>query len=147
MKTIVTLAALLFVTHLASAQNNVASDLSESDQGITITVEVPVMATEGIIIAGLYDENTFMKAAPLQGTESAINDGKAVLTFSNVSPGTYGITLFLDKNGNHTMDFEPNGMPKEMYGVSNNVMNYGPPQWKDAQFEVGTEPIKMEIRL
>jgi uncharacterized protein (DUF2141 family) len=45
------------------------------------------------------------------------------------------------------MDFEPNGMPKEMYGVSNNVMNFGPPQWNDAQFEVASEPIALEIRM
>ncbi|MDX1462028.1 MAG: DUF2141 domain-containing protein, partial [Marinirhabdus sp.] len=45
------------------------------------------------------------------------------------------------------MDFEANGMPKENYGVSNNVMNFGPPQWSDAKFEVSTAPLNMEIRL
>ena len=34
-----------------------------------------------------------------------------------------------------TMDFWTQRNAQEMYGVSNNVMNYGPPQWKDAQFE------------
>ena len=45
------------------------------------------------------------------------------------------------------MDFEANGMPKELYGASNNNMSMGPPRWSDAKFEVGTQPITMEIRL
>jgi uncharacterized protein (DUF2141 family) len=45
------------------------------------------------------------------------------------------------------MDFHLNGMPKEMYGTSNNVMNFGPPQWSDAKFEVANTPISLEIRM
>ncbi len=143
MKTILISLASVFSIFFSNAQ----SIQPETTIGTTITVTVPVKTNDGLIIAGLYDEATFMKAAPLQGAESTIIDGKATLTFKNVTPGTYGITLFLDKNGNRTMDFEPNGMPKEMYGVSNNVMSYGPPQWKDAQFEVGTENLELEIIL
>ncbi len=126
---------------------NAQTETNVSTDGTTITVTVPVQSNDGTIIAGLFNENTFMKAAPLQGAESKIEDGKATLTFTNVAPGTYGITLFHDKNGNKNMDFEPNGMPKEMFGVSNNIMSYGPPQWSDAKFEVTSEPITMEIRM
>jgi len=143
MKTIILTLTLAISALFANAQTetNVTTD------GTTITVTVPVPSNDGTIIAGLYDENTFLKAAPLQGVESKIEDGKATLTFTNVAPGTYGITLFHDKNGNKNMDFEPNGMPKEMFGVSNNIMSYGPPQWSDAKFEVASEPISMDIRM
>ena len=143
MKTIIITIAFAISALLANAQTNEVT----TTEGITITVSVPVTSQEGNVIVGLYDENTFMKAAPLQGLEGDIVDGKATVTFTNVVPGIYGITLFHDKNGNKIMDFEPNGMPKEMFGVSNNIMSYGPPQWSDAKFEVSGEPIEMEIRM
>ncbi len=143
MKTIILTIAMAISALFTNAQ----IDEAAATEGITITVTVPVNSQEGNIIVGLYDENTFMKAAPLQGMEGDIVDGFATVTFTNVLPGTYGITLFHDKNGNKIMDFEPNGMPKEMYGVSNNFMSNGPPQWSDAKFEVANEPIEMDIRM
>lgn len=143
MKTLFLTAAILLSGLSLSAQSNE----SNSAEGTTITVTVPVPGYGGSLIAGLYNEDTFMKGAPLQGQVSDVNEGYASVTFTNVIPGTYAISLFHDKNDNKVMDFEPNGMPKELYGLSNNVKNYGPPQWSDAKFEVGTEPIQMEIRL
>lgn len=137
----------LAIAFLLSTFYMIAQDKSSSTDGTTITVTVPVPGIGGSLIAGLYNEETFMKAAPLQGQESDVNEGYASVTFTNVQPGTYAISLYHDKNGNKIMDFEPNGMPKEMYGVSNNPMSYGPPQWSEAKFEVGTDPITMQIRL
>lgn len=142
MKTIILTLTLIIANWVASAQ-----DTQKETSGTSITITVPVTSDEGSIILGLYDEATFMKAAPLAGLDVLIKDGKATAVFENVAPGTYGITLFHDKNGNKNMDYEANGMPKEMYGVSNNVMSYGPPQWSDAKFEVANSPIEMEIRM
>lgn len=139
MKTIITTLALLVSIAFMNAQDALKTE------GTTITVTIPVQTDKGEIIVGLYNEATFMKAAPLEGLSSTIENGKATVTFKNVAPGEYGISLFHDTNGNKTMDFEANGMPKENYGVSNNVMNLGPPQWKDAKFTVATEPVEMEI--
>ena len=143
MKTIILTLTLAISTLFANAQTST----NVQTEGTTITITVPVKSSEGIIIVGLYDENTFMKAAPIQGLESEIVDGKATVTFTNILPGTYGVTIFHDKNGNKILDFEPNGMPKEMYGVSNNPMSYGPPQWNDAKFDVASEPVSLDIRL
>lgn len=143
MRTILLTIALSITALISNAQS--ADDASS--EGVTIQVIVPVPSTDGSVIFALYNEDTFMKAAPLQSLESEIIDGKATVTFVNVKPGTYAVTLLHDKNGNKIMDFEANGMPKEMYGVSNNVMNFGPPQWKDAKFEVATEAIQLDIRM
>lgn len=116
--------------------------------GTTITVTVPnVTSSQGTVQIGLYDEQTFMKAAPIQGEVSKIKDGKVTVTFKDVTPGIYAISCYHDENDNHQMDFEPNGMPKESYGISNNPMSYGPPNWAEAKFEVSNEPITMEIRM
>ncbi|GAA4276239.1 DUF2141 domain-containing protein [Aquimarina mytili] len=120
----------------------------EEPKGVTITVTVPnVTSSEGEVHFGLYDENTFMKAAPIQGEKSIIENGVAKIIFKNVPAGVFAISCFHDKNGNQRMDFEENGMPKENYGVSNNQMSYGPPMWGDAKFEVGTENLDLEIRM
>lgn len=129
----------------AAIQSAFAQEATE-EAGVSITVTVPVNSTEGKVIFGLFNEETFMKA-PLQGQVGEINDGKALVTFTGVTPGTYAITCFHDRNNDNQMNFEPNGMPKEDYGVSNNVMSMGPPTWSDAKFEVGTESIDLEIRM
>ncbi|MAN58515.1 MAG: hypothetical protein CMC08_01615 [Flavobacteriaceae bacterium] len=117
-----------------------------SNEGTTITVTVPVQSNDGTIIVALFEEDNFMKK-PTQGKESEIIDGQASVTFENVLPGIYAVTLFHDKNGNKQMDFQPNGMPIEMYGVSNNVMTMGPPKWDDARFQVASTPLSLEIRM
>ena len=45
------------------------------------------------------------------------------------------------------MDFQPNGMPLENYGMSNNPMNFGPPEFDQAKFEVSDKDVTLEIRF
>ncbi len=140
MKTLALLVALLISNFITQAQNE--------PKGITITVTVPnVTSSQGEVLFGLYDENTFMKAGPIKAEKSTITDGVAKITFTNVPEGIFAISCFHDTNGNNRMDFEENGMPKENYGVSNNGMSYGPPQWGEAKFEVGSEDLNLEIRM
>ena len=143
MKAIILSISLSLTGWLMSAQT---PPTEVSTEGTTITVTVPVQSNEGHVIFGLYTEKNFMQA-PLVGLESAIEDGKASVTFTDVEPGTYAILLFHDKNDNKQMDFDTSGMPLEMYGVSNNIMNMGPPQWNDAKFEVAGEPLELDIRM
>ena len=142
MKTIILPISLLFASSFLIAQN----DTITVSEGTTIIVTVPVVSEGGSVLAALDDEAHFMKNG-LQSQEGIIENGQSTITFTNVTPGTYAVVLFHDKNGNKQMDFDMNGMPMEAYGVSNNVMSYGPPQWIDSKFEVGTEPIELEIRM
>ncbi|WP_203292593.1 DUF2141 domain-containing protein [Luteirhabdus pelagi] len=140
MKTILLTLTIALSSLLLNAQDQT------SEKGTTVSVTVPVNSDEGNVIFGLYDEASFLKQ-PLVGLSSEIIDGKATVTFENVAPGTYAVLLYHDKNDNKQMDFEPNGMPKEMYGASNNVMSMGPPQFSDAKFEVADDPITLDIRM
>ncbi len=142
MKTILLTITLALTALLLNAQ----ATTEIASEGTTITVTVPVKSTKGKVIFGLHNESTFMKEA-LVGLSSEIKDGIATVTFSNVTPGNYGIVVLHDRNDNKRMDFEPSGMPLEAFGVSNNIMIMGPPQWSDAKFEVTDTPIEMEIRL
>ena len=142
MKTLITTLILSLTTYFLTAQ----TDADVVVEGTTITVTVPMQSSEGDVLFGLYEEANFMKN-PTVGLQSEIIDGKATVTFTNIKPGTYAITLVHDKNRNKRMDFDENGMPIEMYGVSNNVMSMGPPLWTDAKFEVSNIPLELEIRL
>jgi uncharacterized protein (DUF2141 family) len=144
MKTVLVSIALSFSSLFLSAQSE--TETSTSTEGTTITLTVPVQGTEGTILVGLYKESNFMQN-PTLAAVGEIKDGKSIITLNDVAPGEYGITLLHDKNDNKRMDFDANGMPLERYGVSNNTLSYGPPQWSDAKFEVANTPIEMEIRL
>ncbi|HET8885917.1 MAG TPA: DUF2141 domain-containing protein [Salinimicrobium sp.] len=136
MKTIILLTA-LFIASIVHAQEA---------EGTSITVNVKIQKNEGKVRLALYTEETFMKQPNF--TESAeVVDGSATVVFKNVPDGTYSILGFHDENNNEKMDFEPNGMPTESYGASNNVFNFGPPTWSDTKFEVGDKPLTMEIKF
>ena len=127
MKTIAILFS-LFLCQIAFAQ-------TETTGNIVVSVE-NLSSEEGKVYFALFNEDNFLKKAPIQGEVSEIKEGVAQITFSEVPSGTYAVTAYHDKNGNQQMDFESNGIPKENYGVSNNQMNlYGPPFWEDAKFE------------
>ncbi len=120
----------------------------QNEGGVTLTITIPnLVNNKGEASAALYNEATFMKAAPLL-TAAATPDNKAVtLVFKNVQPGVYGIVTLHDLNGNNRMDFESNGMPKEDYGVSGAGAGFGPPTWDNAKILVGDEDMEIEIRM
>ncbi len=104
-----------------------------AQETVSLKVTIPNASSDtGKMMIGIYVKDTFMKGAPLQGTSVAIVDGVATATFDNLPVGEYAITVVHDKNENGRMDYE-NGMPGEPYGLSNNPMSYGPPQWDEAK--------------
>ena len=121
---------------------------SQKSEGVTVTITVEnVKNDKGKASFALHTEDTFMKGAGVMNAESVIKDGKVVITFDNVEPGNYAVLALHDENENGRMDFQNNGMPLESYGVSNNNMSYGPPQYSDAKFEVADKPVALKIRF
>lgn len=135
---------LIILFSLLFCNSILAQDASETTE---ITITIPnVPGDQGQVIIALHDAESFMKSEALQTKKSKIQEGKATVTFSGVVPGEYGIISFHDKNENGQIDMTANGMPTEAYGVSNNPMNYGPPQWNETKFSVAREPLSLEIR-
>lgn len=121
---------------------------SQEDKGITITITIDNVKNDtGKVLLSLHTSETFMKEKGIKDSETEIKDGKITLTFENVLPGDYAIMALHDENENMRMDFEDNGMPKESYGISNNVMSFGPPQYDDAKFKVENKNLKLKIRF
>ncbi len=154
MKTIIATIALSITSLIGFSQDTAEVITTETETvevitkttGTTITVNAPVGSEEGSVFFSLQTKDNFLKGG-IDTAESNIVDGKATVVFENVAPGDYAVTIYWDKNGNKKMDFEVNGMPKEMYGTSNNIMSFGPPQWSDAVFTVTNEPQVLDIRM
>ncbi|REH50543.1 uncharacterized protein DUF2141 [Tenacibaculum gallaicum] len=80
--------------------------------------------------------------------ESVIIKGKSTVVFEKIPDGEYAIICFHNKNSNNRMDFEPNGMPLEDYGASNNnLLRFDPPQYKAAKFLVKDKNVSFDIKL
>ena len=142
MKTILLTLTLAITSLILNAQ----TVYEASDKETSLTVTVTLRGSGGHILVSLHNETSFNKQ-PLEASSLEIKDGKAIATFNHLAPGEYGVVVLHDKNDNKRMDFEPNGRPKEAFGISNNVMLMGPPQWNDAKFDVGEEPTEIEVRL
>lgn len=141
MKTLTTVFIALFLTvNFTNAQ--------AVDTGNTITVTIKnISNNNGSVAVSLHTKETFMRGPGIKNAKSKIVDGKILVTFKNVTPGTYAIMALHDENDNNTMDFDDRGMPQESYGMSNNPMSYGPPQFAEAKFEMNTTNLDIDIKF
>ncbi|PTM08185.1 MAG: hypothetical protein DA407_08695 [Bacteroidetes bacterium] len=139
MKTLSLFIALIISSTLSFAQETKGQD-------ITVTIE-NIANNRGHVVIGLHTADTFMKAEGLQQAATKVNDGKVIVTFKNVAPGNYALLALHDENDNNKMDFEPNGMPMESFGLSNNPMLMGPPAFSDGKFEVANENVELTIKF
>jgi len=121
---------------------------SQEVEGVTITVTIDnVTSDKGKVIMSLHTSETFMKGKGIMDAETEIKDGKVTITFENVLPGEYAVLAMHDANDNKRMDFQENGMPTESFGMSNNPMAFGPPQYDEAKFKVDGENLELNIRF
>jgi len=141
----VILAIALFFSTLLFAQTQIKEDNFGGNK-ITVSV-VNALNDKGNIHFAFHNDTTFMKAAPLYAKSSTIEKGICTVVFENVPEGKYAILCFHDENKNDRMDFYENGMPKESYGTSNNVMLMGPPNFESSKFEVDDKDLTLEIKF
>jgi uncharacterized protein (DUF2141 family) len=83
-----------------------------------------------------------------QGHAVSAEGGSVEVVFTDLAPGTYGISVFQDVNSNEKIDTNFLGIPKERYGFSNNARgSFGPPDFEQFSFVVGDESIVLEIEI
>lgn len=139
----VILAIALLISSMIFAQTST----NKLEKGISVTVSViNALSDNGTVKFAFYNEENFMKQ-PVYSKSASVENGKSTVVFENVPQGIYAIICFHDENENNRMDFNENGMPKENYGLSNNKMNFGPPEFESAKFEVTEEDLTLEIKF
>ncbi len=123
---------------------------AQAEDNLTLTVHVEGgRANVGSAMGALYEsEETFMKSAQAEATAKIDADGKASLTFENLSPGEYAVTVFYDENGNGELDTGFLGIPKEKVGFSNNARGrMGPAPYEKARFVLSPGSTEITISL
>lgn len=137
------LALALLISSIIFAQTST----NKLEEGISVTVSsVNALNDKGTVKFAFYNEENFMKE-PIYSKSAIVENGKSTVVFENVLQGNYAIICFHDENNNNLMDFEENGMPKESYGLSNNIMNFGPPEFESSKFEVKDNALNLEIKF
>ena len=128
-------------------QTSMHTSKIESIEKRTITVTVSnVTSDKGTVNYALYTKEGFM-VTPVQSQSITVKGKKSIVVFTDVAPGEYAIICFHDANSNKKMDFEANGMPLEDYGISNNPVTYGPPEYDTAKFVVADKNVTLEIKF
>ncbi|MEY4538807.1 MAG: hypothetical protein RLZZ306_564 [Bacteroidota bacterium] len=104
---------------------------------VTLVVNIKNFKNDnGMAYITLQDPNN----KPVQKTAARISNNTTQVVFKNLTLGKYAVRLFHDKNDNKVMDKGIFGMPKESWGVSNNVKaNFGPPKFEDTLFAVESD--------
>ncbi len=81
-------------------------------------------------------------------TYVTIQDGTAVARFDQLPPGRYAVTVYPDKNDNRRFDKNWLGMPREDWGVSNNVRpRLRAPRFAEAMLDLAVGRHLVEIRV
>jgi uncharacterized protein (DUF2141 family) len=138
MKTVALILGLVFTTMVLQAQDTTGVD-------VTVIIE-NVLSDEGKLVGSIHTQETFMKGPGIQNTAIDAVAGEQKVTFKNVAPGTFALLFLHDKNENNRMDFEANGMPKESFATSGDMV-YGPPSFEASKFEVADTDLEVRIRF
>ena len=115
----------------------------------TLKLRVETTTEIGSVRAAVYSSaDSFDKGEITTGAAGVVSGGKADLEIYNLKPGTYGITLFHDLNGNKVLDRNLFGAPSEPVGFSNNpVVKFSAPKFNEFKFEFYGNPMLLKITL
>jgi uncharacterized protein (DUF2141 family) len=131
------LTATLFLTVLTSkAQSN-----------LIVTIQ-NLKNLNGDLLIGLYDNASNFPRKVATGKVIKVTEKEMKVTFPDIKPGNYAVSVLHDENQNKDLDQGRLGIPKEGYGFSNNAMGViGPPSFKKARFHVPDGDSSITIKM
>jgi uncharacterized protein (DUF2141 family) len=99
---------------------------------------------KGTLYASIHAADAPDWNTPLHTLES----DEAGPVFKGLAPGRYAVQLFIDLNGNGSLDTSPRGFPREPVGFSQNPsLLRGQPDPDDCAFEPGERNVELLVRL
>ena len=117
----------------------------------TLVIELDGLANDkGEVLVGLYnDPKKFPKEnQALQNLKCKPLKKKCVIKTMKLPYGEYGVAAMHDENKSGNMDYNLIGMPKEIYGFSNNKRAvFGPPGFNACRFLIDKPLVKIRITL
>ncbi|MBL4598889.1 MAG: DUF2141 domain-containing protein [Rhizobiaceae bacterium] len=114
-----------------------------------LTILVQNAGPAGEIRAAIFDtQKGFATRTSVKERKKNPTNGKVAITFKGLKPGTYGIAVFQDKNGNKKLDSNLFGIPNEPYGFSKNPkIGLKAPTFEKFSFSFDGQPKKLIITL
>jgi uncharacterized protein (DUF2141 family) len=99
---------------------------------------------KGKAYIGLYDTKEKM----LKGLVETIVNQQVTVNFNDLPEGKYAVKVYHDENGNGKLDTGMFGIPKEGWGVSNNVkVVMSAPKIEEMLFDLnGNKSINIELK-
>jgi uncharacterized protein (DUF2141 family) len=115
----------------------------------TLVVNIKdIKNNNGDILIGLYDSTSNFPRKVATGKVVKVTDKEMQITFADIKPGNYAVSVLHDENQNKDLDTNKLGIPKEGYGFSNNVMGVmGPPSFRKARFNVPAGDSAISIKM
>lgn len=101
-----------------------------------VVVVKNVKEAKGKVSVALFNREDEFMGKSLANQTTVAKTGEVQLTFENVIPGDYAISVMHDANENNELDSNAFGIPKEGFGFSNDAMGmFGPPSFEKAKFK------------
>lgn len=115
---------------------------------IQISIENGQSRKGNVLIAIFDDPKEFPdRKATIRQITPASTQGPTILNF-NLPSGEYAVSVFLDENKNNKLDTNILGIPKELFGFSNNPrIITGPPSFYESAIKVNSSNKKINIKL
>lgn len=117
--------------------------LSLSDNSTQLTIQVEVQGENaGLVQLLLFKgEKGFpdQASAAIETASSKVQSGKAVFNFKNLETGVYAVSAFHDADGDGVMRKNLLGIPKDLYGFSNDARGtFSAPTFESASFKLSS---------
>ena len=111
-------------------------NVSDAQTNLNITI-TNIKNDHGDILVGLYDKASGFPRHVIDGKVVKATVDEMIVTFSDLMPGMYAVSVLHDENQNKDLDQNRIGKPKEGFGFSNNAMGVvGPPSFRKARISV-----------
>ena len=126
--------------------------VAEGLTGILIVEISGLKEASGNVYIAVYDsDSTWLSDEMVLAQKVAIADaleGDLVRTELLLPLGDYALSVFYDQNGDGKLNTNFIGMPKEPIALSNNaVAKFGPPEYDDAVFSLGAQPLIQSLSM
>ena len=126
--------------------------MAEGLTGILIVEISGLKEASGNVYIAVYDsDSTWLGDEMVLAQKVSIADaleGDLVRTELLLPLGDYALSVFYDQDGDGKLNTNFIGMPKEPIALSNNaVAKFGPPQYDDAVFTLGAQPLIQSLSM
>ncbi|MGI9390105.1 MAG: DUF2141 domain-containing protein [Boseongicola sp.] len=122
------------------ANTSAAADLNLSITGVG--------SQSGQFLISVFTDGTSWMKRPISTGIAKVESGGSASVQFELPPGTYGLAVVHDANGDGKINVNALGIPTEAFGFSKNARSlFGPPRFNRARFELGENSKSITIRL